>query len=74
MKFNKDNKVDIHTLTRVEAKAFYKFLNDERQRHVEACEEANALRAFWLSAVERHLQDIEGIDKLKNKLVEMYGV
>lgn len=43
MEFGPDNKVDIDTLTRAEARAFIKFLKSEMKRHWEDIVDAGAL-------------------------------
>lgn len=49
MEFNKENKVIISTLTRIEAKAFIKFLESEIIRHQDDIELAGKL----ITQVER---------------------
>lgn len=71
MKFGNDQKVIFTTLNKVEASAFISFLREEWNRHWLAIVDAEKeiplkpIEApFWKSAVKRHQEDLESIDRL----------
>lgn len=81
MKFDKDNKVIIDSLTKEQAVDFLKFLDLEEQRHW--YEKAYAeqmmnvmphISNVWRSASIRHSQDIEDIGRTRYKVREMIGL
>jgi len=61
VKFNKDHKVDPKTLNKIEGRAFIEDLMLEFDRHDVAFQQARFHRAFWDSAVKRHIEDREEI-------------
>ena len=85
MKFNKDHKVDINTLTKEDAEEFVWFLEDEMERHFKAQVEASHIsrekldyppsyRRFYKSAALRHEEDIKDIQNLIKQVKEMYSL
>jgi len=88
MRFNKNHKVILDTLNKIEAKAFVAFLAGEKVRHqmnIYECgdyiekhrrkgntEFDRASIQFWQSEVLRHQDDISGIDALIIKVRELF--
>ena len=85
MWFDKENKVIIETLNKVEAKAFIDFLQEEEERHIDCVydalgkvrEESNneywgARNKFWESEIARHKDDVSDIKALIEKVRELF--
>ena len=87
MIFNDEYKVIIATLSEPEATAFLMFLNVEESRHRVAMERSldniksdnkdneidSALILFEESAIKRHMEDIEDIKKIRQKVKDKFG-
>ena len=81
MKFTKNHKVIIETLTREQAHAFCDFLGDEVKRHKKCIEEADfmwgmrpVISKIYESAATRHEGSICNILKKMEEVKEEFGL
>ncbi len=62
MRFNKQQLVDIKTLTKIEGEEFRDFLQKERERHIETAIRCSVRSELWLSELKRQNEEVEHID------------
>ncbi len=74
MKFDRENLVDIESLSLDEAKIFLAFLRIEQQRHREAGEAGQTWIAFWTSEMIRQQKEVEHIDRGIKQTKERFGL
>jgi len=83
VKFGKNHKVIVDSLSKEEAEVFIEFLVDEFRRHQdEACRLVGVCSIFikdnsfpfWYSALQRHIKDLKDIIKLIPKVKAKFGI